>query len=95
MRSVGKMVIVLCLFVGVVWGQQGVVGGEWYYYGGDKGSIKYFFLSQIDVGNVVELEIVWCWLVEVIEGEIKKGCVGDFKMMLLMVGGKFYFIIGL
>ena len=35
--------------------------GEWRHYGGDLASSKYSPLSQIDAGNVDELEVFWRW----------------------------------
>ncbi|MEM6706073.1 MAG: pyrroloquinoline quinone-dependent dehydrogenase [Acidobacteriota bacterium] len=95
MKCAGKMAVVLCLLAGAGWSQQGATGGEWQHYGGDKGSTKYSPLSQIDAGNVADLEIAWRWSAEATEGQIKKARGGDFKTTPLMVGGKLYFTTGL
>lgn len=95
MKSAWKWAIALCLLGGAAWGQRGATDGEWRHYGADKGSTKYSALSQIDAGNVADLEIAWRWSSAATEGEIQKARGGDFKTTPLMVGGRLYFTTGL
>ena len=41
--------------------QYGAPDGEWHTWGGDHGFTRYSALSQIDAGNVTELEVAWRW----------------------------------
>ena len=70
--------------------QQGASKGEWRFYGGDAGSTKYSPLSQINAGNVKQLEIAWRWKAE------NFGPRPDYNWEVtpLMIGGVLYFTAG-
>lgn len=64
--------VVLCLVALPIAGQRktassgakapkGTENGDWRYYGGDSGSIKYSPLDQINKQNVKDLKIAWRW----------------------------------
>ena len=62
-RSLQCVSIVLFATVSAI-AQSGATNGEWRYYGGDGGSIRYSPLGQIDETNVKDLRIAWRWKAE-------------------------------
>lgn len=54
-------IMLLSALAGNTAAQQGMITGEWRYFGGDSGSTKYSSLDQIDRNNFSQLEIQWRW----------------------------------
>lgn len=52
---------VAALAIGNADAQKGVSDGQWANYSGDKGSMKYSALDQINKGNVADLAVAWQW----------------------------------
>lgn len=71
--------------------QQGApASGEWRVNGGDTGSTRYSPLSQIDAGNVKNLEVVWRWKAQNMGPKPQ----GAWEVTPLMAGGKLFFTAG-
>lgn len=63
-RNVATVVILLVgwvVIVSPVRAQSAQQGRDWPVYGGDPGGMKYSPLTQINRGNVHELELAWTW----------------------------------
>ena len=61
MRRTFLMVVALGMAVAVVGAQRMTPNGEWRYYGGDAASTKYSGLSEVNLGNVRNLQVAWRW----------------------------------
>ena len=77
--------------------QRAEMTGDWRYYAGDAGSMKYSALDQINPANVKELRVAWRWTspdnaVAAAHPELMPGSYEDTP---LMVDGVLYTITGL
>jgi quinoprotein glucose dehydrogenase len=58
-RPIAALAAVLALAVWSSSAQEGAADGEWRYYSGDNGAMKYSPLTQIDASTVGRLQIAW------------------------------------
>ncbi|MCH8285289.1 hypothetical protein IIB79_02015 [candidate division KSB1 bacterium] len=55
------LVMIAAVFAAPVFGQTGAQNGNWQYWGGDAGSMRYSDLNQITPENFEDLEVAWRW----------------------------------
>lgn len=55
------LVMIAAVFSAPVFGQTGAQNGNWQYWGGDAGSMRYSDLNQITPENFEDLEVAWRW----------------------------------
>lgn len=65
---------------------------EWRFYGSDAASSKYVPLSQINAGNVSELEVAWVWDTpdNAIFAQDDRASAGEYKSTPIMIDGVLY-----
>src|SRR5688572_10872099 len=84
--------LAVCAVVGTL-AQTGAAPGEWRYYGGDNGGMKYSPLDQIDRGNVARLRVAWRRpqvSPEFVAANPKLRLSNNYRSTPLMIGGLLY-----
>jgi quinoprotein glucose dehydrogenase len=84
--------LAVCAVVGTL-AQSGAAPGEWRYYGGDNGGMKYSPLDQIDRGNVARLRVAWRRpqvSPEFVAANPKLRLSNNYRSTPLMIGGLLY-----
>jgi quinoprotein glucose dehydrogenase len=98
MRSLKHVgVLVLCLVISgldvvPISASNGVQKGEWRFYGGDQGSMKYSPLDQINRENVKNLKVAWSWDspdLKILEQKSRLYTLGH-EATPIMIGGVLY-----